>query len=183
MPRIHVTGASGSGTTTLGAALAVRLCCAHFDADDFFWLPTDPPYRGKREPKARNELLIRNLSAHRDWVQSGSLTGWESGAERLIDRVVYLLVPTELRIARLRAREEVTFGAEAIAPGGSQHELFLEFIDWAERYDTAGLEQRSRATHEAWLRELSCPVLRISGEHAVEDCVGLVLKWLGAAAP
>ena len=68
MPRIHVTGASGSGTTTLGAALAARLHCPHFDADDYFWLPTDPPYEQKRDPALRNASLIRDLSAHRDWV-------------------------------------------------------------------------------------------------------------------
>ena len=34
--RIHITGASGSGTSTLGAALANHLCVAHFDADNFY---------------------------------------------------------------------------------------------------------------------------------------------------
>ena len=40
MQRIHILGASGSGTTTLGRALAERLQCRHFDTDDYFWLPT-----------------------------------------------------------------------------------------------------------------------------------------------
>jgi len=31
--RIHITGASGSGTTTLGEHLAKELGCAHFDND------------------------------------------------------------------------------------------------------------------------------------------------------
>jgi hypothetical protein len=41
MARIHILGASGTGTTTLGKALADRLNCPHFDADRFYWLPTD----------------------------------------------------------------------------------------------------------------------------------------------
>jgi Shikimate kinase len=41
--RIHILGASGSGTTTLGRALAERLQYPHFDTDDSFWVPTDPP--------------------------------------------------------------------------------------------------------------------------------------------
>ena len=36
--RIHILGAAGSGTTTLGRALAERLQCPHFDTDDYFWL-------------------------------------------------------------------------------------------------------------------------------------------------
>jgi adenylate kinase family enzyme len=46
--RILVTGASGSGTTTLGKALAEQLACAFLDADDFFWFPTNPPFTQKR---------------------------------------------------------------------------------------------------------------------------------------
>ena len=34
--RIHLFGASGSGTTTLGVALAERLAIAHFDSDNFY---------------------------------------------------------------------------------------------------------------------------------------------------
>ena len=40
MPRIHIIGASGSGTSALGAALASSLCCPQVDADALFWLPT-----------------------------------------------------------------------------------------------------------------------------------------------
>src|SRR5678809_1323103 len=41
--RIHILGASGSGTT-LGRALAEHLQGSHFDTDDYSWLPTDPPH-------------------------------------------------------------------------------------------------------------------------------------------
>lgn len=41
---IHILGASGSGTTTLARALAVKTGYAHFDTDDYFWLPTKVPF-------------------------------------------------------------------------------------------------------------------------------------------
>jgi adenylate kinase family enzyme len=44
MRHVHILGASGSGATTLGAALAQRLGFTHLDSDDFFWIKTDPPY-------------------------------------------------------------------------------------------------------------------------------------------
>jgi adenylate kinase family enzyme len=37
---IHVMGASGSGATSLGRALAGALELPHHDADDYLWLPT-----------------------------------------------------------------------------------------------------------------------------------------------
>ena len=41
---LHITGASGSGTTTLGRALASAWAVPHADTDDYFWVPTTPPY-------------------------------------------------------------------------------------------------------------------------------------------
>jgi adenylate kinase family enzyme len=35
--RVHIFGASGSGTTTLGRTLAERLGVRFFDGDDYFW--------------------------------------------------------------------------------------------------------------------------------------------------
>jgi len=41
--RIHLTGASGCGVTTIGRALATRLALPVPDTDDYYWLPTDIP--------------------------------------------------------------------------------------------------------------------------------------------
>jgi len=54
---VHIVGASSSGTTTLGAALAERLGGAHLDTDRYFWEPTDPPFTTRREPQARVALM------------------------------------------------------------------------------------------------------------------------------
>src|SRR5207249_3761430 len=51
--RVHIVGASGSGTTSLGGALAARFGHRHLDTDDFFWVRTDPPYREKRPREER----------------------------------------------------------------------------------------------------------------------------------
>jgi adenylate kinase family enzyme len=47
--RIHIMGASGAGVTSLGRALADTLAIPHHDTDDYFWQPTTPPYRDRRE--------------------------------------------------------------------------------------------------------------------------------------
>ena len=44
---IHIYGASGSGTSTLGRYLGDKLGYFFMDTDDYFWLPTDPPYTKK----------------------------------------------------------------------------------------------------------------------------------------
>jgi adenylate kinase family enzyme len=153
MARIHITGASGTGTTTLGRALARELECAHLDSDDYYWVPTRPPFREKREPAERVRLLERDLGDA--WVLSGSLTGWGDPLIPRFTAVVFLWVPTELRLARLRAREE-----RANVPAEGRE----EFLAWAAAYDVAGTEQRSRVLHERWLTALTCPVLRLEGD-------------------
>jgi adenylate kinase family enzyme len=152
MPRIHITGASGTGTTTLGLALARELSVAHFDADDYYWLPTQPPYREKRAPAERVRLLRRDMGDA--WVLSGSVSGWGDPLIPRFTAVVFLWVPKELRLERLRRREE----RENIPPDDRE-----EFLAWAAAYDEAGMEQRSRTLHEKWLAALACPVIRLEG--------------------
>jgi hypothetical protein len=59
---IHITGASGSGTSTLGKALAGEVEGAFLDADDFFWSPSDPPFKVQRPADERRSLLLTELS-------------------------------------------------------------------------------------------------------------------------
>ena len=153
MPRIHITGASGTGATTLGRALAQERQCAHFDSDDYYWFPTQPPYREKREPAERLRLLRKDLGDA--WVLSGSLAGWGDPLIPRFTAVVFLWVPKELRLARLRRREE---RQDIPAPDRD------EFLAWAAAYDEAGMEMRSRTLHEAWLAALACPVIRLEGD-------------------
>jgi adenylate kinase family enzyme len=176
--RIHVTGASGSGTSTLGRALATRARLTHLDSDDLFWLPTDPPYQQSRERPERQAMLLQRTEADR-WVLSGSIVSWGDVAIARFDLVVFLTAPTEVRLERLRARELARFGAAALAPGGVMHKNHAEFIAWAAQYDTAGPEMRSRHVHEAWLGTLACPVLRLDGLTPTDQQVDRVLAAFG----
>ena len=172
--RIHITGASGAGTTTLGRALAAALSCPHFDSDDYYWMPTRPRYREKRPVEEHQALLLRDLAPHAAWALSGSLVSRGQPFVPLFDRVVYLRVPTEVRLRRLRAREEARYARD---PDRTREEFERdreEFLAWAAGYDEGGMDTRSRARHEAWLKTLACPVTRIEGERTVEECVRLV---------
>jgi adenylate kinase family enzyme len=177
---IHVTGASGAGTTTLGRVIADRLSLARLDTDDFFWVPTDPPFQRKREMPTRLRLLTEALdeAGSAGWVLSGSLSGW---GDKLISRfqlVVFLVAPTDLRLRRLVARERLTFGADALAAGGLMHAEHAKFLAWAAAYDEGGPDMRSRAMHEAWLATLPCPVLRLDGALSTTAQLDRVLSSL-----
>jgi len=176
--RIHILGASGSGTTSLGRSLCARHGWTHLDTDDFFWLKTDPPFTAIRPEPERIALLGGALEAP-DWVLSGSLCGWGDRFIPLFDLVVFLTLPTPIRIARLTEREGRRYGPGGIAPGGVMHQAFIEFMAWTAQYDDGAPTMRSRALHEAWLARLPGPVLRLDGTRGLADLADDVDAALG----
>jgi adenylate kinase family enzyme len=178
--RIHIMGASGAGVTSLGRTLANALAIPHHDTDDYFWQPTTPPYRQQRDVAARLRLMREMFLPRADWVLSGSVTGWGDEIVPHFDLVVFLSTPRELRLQRLRAREATHFGAGAIAPGGWRSREFEDFIAWASHYEQGDREGRSLAKHEAWLANLSCPVLRLDGSRPLPELVAEISAALPA---
>jgi len=177
--RVHITGASGAGTTTLATELGRRLSWPAYDTDDYYWLATDPPYTAKRPVDERLRLLQEPLQQP-SWILSGSLVSWGDSLLPLFEAVIFLAVPSDERLRRLLARERQRFGASALAPRGWRHDEHRAFMEWAAKYDTAGPELRSLAMHEAWLTRLSCPVLRIEGLHSVAERTTLAEAFLRA---
>jgi adenylate kinase family enzyme len=171
MRRIHIMGASGAGVTTLGRALADVLGTPHHDTDDYYWRPTAPPYREKRDVAGRLRLMREIFLDRTEWVLSGSLDDWGRPIVPLFDLVVFVRVPTAVRLQRLRDREARHFGPNAISPGGWRHEETEAFIAWASHYDDGTREGRNLPRHLKWLDTLSCPVMRIDGTRSIPDLV------------
>lgn len=172
-------GASGSGATTLGKALAEVLAVPHLDTDAFYWLPTDPPFTTPRPPAERLTLLTGRFPSAGGWVLSGSAINWAMPLEPLYDLIVYLRLDPAIRMDRLRQRERTRYG-HRVEPGGDMAASSAEFLAWAAAYDTAGREQRSRLAHEEWLAARAAPVLRLDSSEPVRALVRVVLSAIGA---
>ena len=176
--RIHITGASGAGVTSLGRALAHALALPHHDTDDYFWQPTTPPYREPREISERLRLMHEMFVPRADWVLSGSLDGWGHEIVPRFDLVIFLTTPRDLRLQRLRVREATHYGADVIAPGGWRHAETEAFLEWASHYEDGSREGRNFARHKAWLESLPCPVLHLDGARPLSELVAAVRKAL-----
>lgn len=176
-PRIYLTGAAGAGVSTLGAALARRLDIPQLDIDDFYWLPTDPPFTAKRPPEERVRLIQSEQDSAPGWVLAGSFLGWGDALVRHADLIVFLLTPTQIRLQRLALREAQRFGPR-IQFGGDMHDVHLSFLNWAARYDDPGFSGRSRQQHETWLARQTAPIIRVNGELPSEELAEAVLARL-----
>ena len=81
------------------------------------------------------------------------------------------------RLRRLLRRERQRHG-DRILPGGDMHKIPTDFMTWAGRYDSAGMEQRSRVLHQRWLHLLHCPLLQLDGALPTDDLVRRVITAL-----
>ncbi len=107
---------------------------------------------------------------------SGALCGWGDVFVPKFETVVYLWLPVEVRLARIREREMRRYGVERLAPGGDLNMVFEKFLRWAAAYDTDNENIRSRASELRWLQQLTCPVLKIEEEMPLEKSVEFILK-------
>jgi adenylate kinase family enzyme len=180
--RIHVFGASGSGTTTLGAAVASAIGARSLDADAYYWFPTDPPFTHKREPADRIALIERDLAGVDDWVLTGSICSWGDAFIARFGLAVFLHLAPDVRMARLAARERARYG-ERIGPGGDMEAAHRAFMDWARSYDHARAPVRSLDLHERWMTGLGCPVLRLDARRSVEELRDLVVTHARSGHP
>ena len=80
--------------------------------------------------------------------------------------VAFLWIPQDIRLERLRQRENERYG-DRIMPGGDMDEQSQAFLDWASSYDDGDLNMRSRQRHKQSLSPLPCPPVCIEGEYAI----------------
>ncbi len=159
---IHICGACGSGTSTLGCALERKYGYKWLETDDYFHLPNGQ-FRSHEE---RDKLLMERINKHPKCAISGSLANWGDVFIPRFDLVVYVSTATNIRIDRLKKREYGRFG-ERICKGGDMYNNHINFIEGAGKYDI--LEQgRCKKRHEEWFKLLTCPLLRVDGTESVD---------------
>ncbi|MDX1775458.1 MAG: hypothetical protein R3297_02645 [Desulfobulbales bacterium] len=175
--RVHILGATGSGTTTLGAAVAEKIDYAHFDNDNYFFESKNNLFTVPRRPVMRDSMLDYDLRSTPAWVLSGAVCGWGDFIMRYFDLVVFLKVPLAQRMQRIKAREE-KLGRKIDDPRHPRYRKYQNFIKWASAYETGGNDMRSLAQHEEWLQKLACPVLRIEGDSPLAENMQRVVDYI-----
>ncbi|MEM8527377.1 MAG: AAA family ATPase [Bacteroidota bacterium] len=174
--KIHIFGASGSGTTTLGKTIAQQWNWTHLDADDYYWEKTDPPFQTKVPLEQRNKNLLQDFNASENVVVSGSMISWGEHWATAFDWMVFLYIPSEIRMERLRKRERERYGT-LLDTDPSFQANSQAFLEWAAQYDIGTFEGRSLVIHNAWIDNLRCPVLRIEGDTSIKQRVKILTDY------
>lgn len=165
---IHIYGASGSGTSTLGEEISKRYDYFHMDTDDYYWLPTDPRFSKKRSIEERLFLMKRDIKAHDAVVITGSLVDWGDELIPYFDLAIRVVTDQSVRLERIHMREKERFGPR-IETGGDMFEQHVEFMNWAAKYDTGDVSMRSKANHDEWQKRLMCRQIEVDGGKPMEE--------------
>ena len=172
--KIYIFGANGTGTSTLGRVLSRETGYVFFDAHSYF----RDAFKKHGNSLVVNSIFTNDLLAAHSWILAGWLFDKADHYAHFFDLVIFLWVPQDIRMARLQQREVKTWGRKILDPENPRHAIYKKFLAWSAQYDTAGLDQMSKALHEQWMENLNCPVLRISGNFKLEDNLASVLNFI-----
>ena len=166
---IIILGANGSGKSTLGRELAHVLYFAHFNEEDYYFYPADIPYTAMRSVAERNEMLLSDIKKYGSYVMSGDISGWDEKFVTMFDLVIFLSVPTDIRLKRIENREYERWG-DRVRKGGDMYEQRQQFRKFAASRDIPQLEQRASL--------YSCPILRIDGTKTLKENIDEILTYI-----
>lgn len=172
---IHIYGASGSGTSTLGEAISRRYHYFHMDTDDYYWLPTNPSFTTKRDIEERLFLMKRDIKDHEGVVITGSLVDWGDELIPYFDLAIRVVTDQSVRLERIKKREKERFGSK-IEAGGDMFDQHRVFLDWASQYDTGDVTMRSKAMHDNWEKRLTCKRISVDGGKTVEEILKVIFE-------
>jgi hypothetical protein len=151
--------------------LADRMGYEFVDNEDLFFPKTDPSYVFS-SPRSKEEvirLLEERISANSRFIFAAVKGNYGDKLIALLDHIVLIEVPKQVRSQRVRDRSYQKFG-DRILPGG---DLYDKESKWFSLTDS-----RPETYVTDWLDTVDCPVIRIDGTLPVEENVDYLVSVL-----
>lgn len=171
-PGILICGLNGAGKSTLGRALAQHCDLRFIDNEDLYFSKNDPAYlyATERSRQEVEQLLLEEMNASRKGFVFTSVKGdYSQAAINRFSCSVWVRIPRELRLERVRNRSFQKFG-DRMLPGGDLHEQEERFFSF--------VQARPENLVEEWLRTVSFPVIPVDGTKPVEENIAYILDQL-----
>ncbi|MCI8395710.1 MAG: AAA family ATPase [Acutalibacter sp.] len=170
--KILLCGGNGAGKTTLGKALAALSGYTFRDTEDYYFPRQEDGYAyGKSRTKAQvAALLLRDLKQYEDFIFTSVVADFGEEVLSRFTHAVFVYVPREVRIARVKDRSFGKFG-DRMRPGGDLFEKEQGFFQM--------VEARPPRQVEDWLETLSLPILQVDGLCPPEENARRILDFLG----
>lgn len=173
---IAIVGTNGSGKTTLGKRLSELLSYKHMDVEDYYFPrikqadESEIPYSNPRTRDEVMELIKADIKKYRQVVFSAVHGDYGSEVNSSYDCIIYIEIPRELSLARVKKRAVDKFG-KRVLEGGDMYEQEQRFFEM--------VESRTMDRTDEWIKTLDCPVIYIDGTNTVEGNLDIVDKRMG----
>ena len=169
---ILICGLNGTGKSTLGRMLALRLGYAFIDNEELYFPKTDSAYlfSGPRSKEEAVRLLEEKIAGNTRFVFAAVRGDYGSLLTDRLDHIVLLDVPKQIRSLRVRSRSFQRFGKRML-PGG---DLYAREAEWFALTDSRPEDYVTR-----WLETVDCPVIRIDGTRPPEENTACLVSLLG----
>jgi uridine kinase len=171
MPKgIVIVGGNGSGKTTVGATLSKELNYKHMDIEDYYFKEAEIPYSQPRTRKEVLQLMELDAVKHPNFIISTVNGDLGDKINSLYECVIYLKVPLEIRLNRVKQRSYDRFG-DRVLEGGDMYEQEQGFF---ESIVTKNMEKT-----DEWVKGIDCPIISVDGTKPIDETIKLLLAKLG----
>ena len=169
--RIVLCGGNGAGKSTLGKELAKRLNIRFMDIEHYYFPVSnaDYAYGCSRTQEEVTALLLEDMKRTDDFVLAAVKADYSPEISRMFTHAVYIDVPKEVRMNRIRQRSFLKFG-ERMQPGGDLFEREQRFFDL--------VQNRTDEPILKWIDSMEIPMIRIDGLRSVAENLEQVVHCL-----
>ena len=169
--KIIICGLNGAGKSTLGKALAEKLGWKFMDIEAYYFPENNVDYSAAaaRTKAEVTKLLCEDLQKYENFVLAAVKGNFGETVMSMFTGAVFISVPKEIRMERVRNRSYQKFGNRAL-PGGDLYEQEESFFDMVSR--------RSEEEVEDWLKNMEIPVIRVDGTLTVEKSVEEIVEQM-----
>lgn len=172
--RIIICGGNGAGKSTLGKSLAEALGYPFMDIEDYYFPKTEENYlyAVTRTKDEVSRLLLEDMRKHEHFILASVKGDYGAEVESLFTCAVFLHVPKEIRMQRVKVRSFQKFGSRMLS-GGDLYEKEKAFLEMVEK--------RPETMAEDWLGATLIPVIRLDGTKPVTYNIEEIMRQRGYA--
>lgn len=169
--RIIICGGNGAGKSTLGKYLAAQLGCKFMDIEDYYFPKKEGeyPYEEVRTMQEVSERLLADLKRNENCVLAAVKGDYGHDIESLFTCAVFIEVPKEERMRRIRERSYKQFGSRMLS-GGDLYEKETHFFTMADQHSTQAVKD--------WLKSISLPTITVNGLTPKELNTATIIRHL-----
>jgi len=169
--RIIVCGGNGAGKSTLGRELANKINFEFRDIEDYYFSANNTSYNYEtaRTKEEVSSLLLEDIQRHDNFLLASVKGNYGTEISSLFTCAVFVTVPKDVRMKRVKDRSYKKFGHRMLA-GGDLYEKEKSFFDM--------VENRSEEDVEEWLQSLDIPVIKVDGRLAVDVNIEKIKEFI-----